>query len=88
MDEHMNIEGALAAINARLSTLSESERKIAEYVFKEPKKALHFNVRELAKQSDSSQAAVVRFCKRNGFESFNDFNIRLARDVVRDSGEP
>ncbi|NQT59923.1 MAG: MurR/RpiR family transcriptional regulator [Bacteroidetes bacterium] len=87
MDDHANIEGALIAINARLDTLSESERKIAEYVFKEPKKALHFNVRELAKQSNSSQAAVVRFCKRNGFGSFNNFKLRLARDVFRDSDE-
>jgi DNA-binding MurR/RpiR family transcriptional regulator len=87
MDEDMNIEGALVAINARLSTLSESERKIADFVCKEPKKTLYFNVRELAKQSDSSQAAVIRFCKRNGFGSFNNFKLRLARDVFRDSDE-
>jgi DNA-binding MurR/RpiR family transcriptional regulator len=87
MADHSGIDGAFVAINARLDTLSESERKIADYVFKEPKKALHFNVRELAKQSGSSQAAVVRFCKRNGFDSFSNFKLRLARDVFRDSDE-
>ncbi|WP_320127817.1 MurR/RpiR family transcriptional regulator [uncultured Sphaerochaeta sp.] len=87
MDDTIPIDGALVAINAHLSTLSDSERKVAEYVFKEPKKTLYFNVRELAKQSDSSQAAVVRFCKRNGFDSFNNFKLRLARDVFRESDE-
>lgn len=87
MKDQSNIDGALVAINARLAALSESEKKVAEYVFREPKKALHFNIRELAKQSGSSQAAVVRFCKRNGFVSFSDFKIRLARDVFRHSDE-
>ncbi len=81
------IEGALVTVNAHLHLLSESERKIGEYICKEPKKALHFNVRELAKQSNSSQAAVIRFCKRTGFDNFNDFKLRLARDVFRDSDE-
>jgi hypothetical protein len=48
------VEGALVAVNAHLHLLSESERKIGQYICKEPKKALHFNVRELAKQSNSS----------------------------------
>ena len=87
MEQEKVIEGALVAVNARLDTLSESERKIADYIFREPKKAIHLNVRELAKQSGSSQAAVIRFCKRIGFDSFSTFKIRLARDVFRDSDE-
>ncbi|NCB01510.1 MAG: MurR/RpiR family transcriptional regulator, partial [Spirochaetia bacterium] len=33
------------------------------------------------------QAAVIRFCKRTGFENYSDFKLRLARDVFRDSDE-
>jgi len=87
MGEEGNIESALAAITARIESLSESERKVAEYVLHEAKKTLHFNVSELARQSGSSQAAVVRFCKRIGLGSFNNFKLRLARDVFRDSDE-
>ena len=87
MDNSSAIVGALVAINAHLDALSESERKVAEYVFSEPKKTLHLNVRELAKQCDASQAAVVRFCKRIGFGSFSNFKLRLARDVFKDSDE-
>jgi len=87
MDEERSIESALAAISARLDSLSESERKVAEFVVREPKKTLHFNVSELARQSGSSQAAVVRFCKRIGLGSFNNFKLRLAKDVFRDADE-
>ena len=87
MEETSTIESALVAISARKESLSDSERKVAEYVLHEPKKTLHFNVSELARQSGSSQAAVVRFCKRIGLGSFNNFKLRLARDVFRDYDE-
>ncbi len=82
-----NIESALAAMHAGLDSLSDAERKVAEFVFREPKKTLHYNVAELARQCGASQAAVVRFCKRIGLGSFNDFKLRLARDVFKDSDE-
>lgn len=87
MDEGKTIDSALAAMRSRMGILSEAERKVAEYVFREPKKTLHYNVSELARQSGVSQAAVVRFCKRIGLGSFGNFKLRLARDVFSDSDE-
>ncbi len=63
MESTHQIPGALFEINARWESLSESEKRVASYVVQNPKKVLHLNVRELAKQSTSSQAAVIRFCK-------------------------
>ncbi|HUX42032.1 MAG TPA: MurR/RpiR family transcriptional regulator [Rectinemataceae bacterium] len=87
MDEQKPFESAIASIELKLDSLSESERKIAEYVLREPKKTLHYNVSELARQSGSSQAAVVRFCKRIALGSFGNFKLRLAHDVFRDADE-
>lgn len=87
MSKQARIEGALFDINARWDILSDSEKKVAAYVLKESKKTLHFNVRELAKQSGSSQAAVIRFCKHMGFESFSNFKLRMARDVFENYDE-
>ncbi|HUX37673.1 MAG TPA: MurR/RpiR family transcriptional regulator [Rectinemataceae bacterium] len=86
-DEPKNFESALASIELKLDSLSGAERKVAEYVLSEPKKTLHFNVGELARQSGTSQAAVVRFCKRMDLGSFGNFKLRLARDVFRDADE-
>jgi DNA-binding MurR/RpiR family transcriptional regulator len=83
MKERGEIQGAIAAMTARLDELSAAERKVAEYVFGEPKKTLYYNVAELARQSGASQAAVVRFCKRIGVGSYSDFKLRLARDVFQ-----
>ncbi|NCC66491.1 MAG: MurR/RpiR family transcriptional regulator, partial [Spirochaetia bacterium] len=67
--------------------LSDSEKKVASYVLREPKKTVHFNVRELSKQSGASQAAVIRFCKHLNFSSFSNFKLRLARDVFENYDE-
>ena len=87
MSDSPRIEGALFEINARWDMLADSEKKIAAFVLREPKKTLHYNVRELAKQSDSSQAAVIRFCKHLDFDSFNNFKLRLARDIFANYDE-
>ena len=81
MESTHQIPGALFEINARWESLSESEKRVASFVVQNPKKVLHLNVRELAKQSTSSQAAVIRFCKHLNFESYSNFKLRLARDV-------
>jgi len=84
MDE-ATIEGALSAIEAKAGALSEAEKRVADYVLREPKKTLYLTVAELGRQSGVSQAGVVRFCKRVGFGSFSSFKLRLAQDVFRDS---
>lgn len=81
------IQGALFEINARWDQLSDSEKKVAAYVLREPKKTLHFTIKELSKQSGSSQAAVIRFCKHLDFASFSNFKLRLARDVFDNNDE-
>jgi len=84
VEERSDAEGALGIIQARLRIFPEAEHKVARFVLLEPKKALHCNVRELAAQSGVSQAAVIRFCKRIGLESYGEFKLKLAQDVFSD----
>ena len=81
------MESALFAIREHIPDFSDSERKVADYVLAEGRRVLHYNVAELARQSGVSQAAVIRFCRRIGTESFSDFKLRLSHDVFRNSGE-
>lgn len=80
-------QGALDKIRSMLPEMSEAERKIALFVLSEPTKSLHFNVVELSRHSDTSSAAVVRFCKRIGVDGFNEFKLWLAKDVFQDQEE-
>ena len=81
------MESALFAIRQYLPSFPAAERRIAASVLEDPKKAIHCNITELAKQSGTSQAAIVRFCRRLGMKGYSDFKIRLSQDVFRLSNE-
>lgn len=53
-------------INQITEDLPISERKVARYVSENLNSMVGVSVEELARQSGSSQAAVVRFCKKLG----------------------
>ena len=81
------MDSLLFTIREQLPSLPRAERKAADYVLAEPEKAVYYNIAELAKQSDVSQAAIVRFCHRIGTDGYSDFKIRLSHDVFRISPE-
>ncbi|MCL2477972.1 MAG: MurR/RpiR family transcriptional regulator [Treponema sp.] len=81
------MESALFAIRQFLPVMPSAERRIAACVLEDPKKTLHYNITELARESGASQAAIVRFCRRLGMKGFADFKLRLSQDVFLISSE-
>src|SRR5437773_1058091 len=74
-EEHMTASGriqltsCIARIESALSnkSLFPAERKIAEYVLKNPEEVTTFSVNELARVADASEATIVRFCRALAF---------------------
>ncbi len=62
-----------------------SERKIAEYIFKNTNGSVNLTINELAEKSGSNAATVVRFSRRLGFSGFREFKIRIAQEVASTS---
>jgi DNA-binding MurR/RpiR family transcriptional regulator len=81
------MESALFAIRRYLDEFPAAERRLAEFVLKESKNVLHYNLAELARRGGVSQAVVVRFCRRIGAGGFADFKLRLSHDVFRSSDD-
>jgi DNA-binding MurR/RpiR family transcriptional regulator len=81
------MESALFAIRQSFPRFPAAEKKAAEYILREAKNVLHYNITELARRSGVSQAAIVRFCRRIGAGGFADFKLRLSHDVFRTSDE-
>jgi DNA-binding MurR/RpiR family transcriptional regulator len=81
------MESALFAIRQSFPRFPTAEKKVAEYILREAKNVLHYNITELARRSGVSQAAIVRFCRRIGAGGFADFKLRLSHDVFRTSDE-
>ncbi|MCI1664794.1 MAG: MurR/RpiR family transcriptional regulator [Atopobiaceae bacterium] len=63
--------------------LSENDRAIAGYVLDHPEETSRISSRELARRTYTSATAVLRFCKRLGFDNYNEFKVNIVSDLKR-----
>lgn len=84
------MEGAVInQICAFMDSFFDTEKKIGDYIVRNPKKVVDMTVGELAKECGVSEASVSRFCKRIELKGFHHLKISLARELVdaKDDGE-
>lgn len=72
---------ALALITSTRSFL-DSEKRIVDFILKNPDKAPSMTSAQLAAASSTSEASVSRFCRRLGFANYRAFQFSLARDLA------
>jgi DNA-binding MurR/RpiR family transcriptional regulator len=73
---------SLSRIKEIMEDMSPSERKVADFIFNNPKKISDLSIKELSEKAGASQAAVVRLCKRLHYKGYKDFRIMIAKDAV------
>lgn len=76
-------------ICASMDSFFDTEKKIGDYIVRNPKKVVDMTVGELAKECGVSEASVSRFCRRIELKGFHHLKISLARELVdaKDDGE-
>ncbi len=62
--------------------LYSAERRIADCILADVRRASTATSAELARASNVSEATVTRLCHKLGFENYRKFQIALARDVL------
>lgn len=69
-------------IKANFSRLTPAELQVATFITENPDQVIHCSVAELAELSKTSEASVIRFCKKTGFKSYQEFKVLLAQSIV------
>lgn len=90
--ERLTEEGTIEARDAmvlkeimkRYSGMSDAESRIADFVLANPQDVIHMSMAELASATDTSDASVMRMCKRIGQSGYYQMKINLA---IETSGE-
>lgn len=67
-------------IQFKLSTLSEAEQAVAQYVIAHSQEVIYLSTQELAKRAGVSNATITRFCKSVGAKGFPDLKIMLSAE--------
>lgn len=78
------MNGGLVRLKEVLAELNPSERKVAEYILLHPQQMIELSIAQLAENSGSSQAAIVRLCKSMGIKGYQDLKIKVAGDLQDD----
>lgn len=63
---------------------SQSEKEIARYILNHGEEVLSMSVQQLAKETYTSPATIVRLCKKLGLEGYNDFKIKYSAELQYD----
>lgn len=71
----------LKLIENQIKNYTRAEEAVAKYVLKHPEKVLNMTTKQLASASQSSEAAIIRFCKRIGINSFKGLKIEIAKEI-------
>lgn len=73
----------LSQIKKRLEYMTPVERRIADFMLNNPNKVINMPVKEIAKNSETSDAAIVRFAKRIGLKGIKELKVELAKEIGR-----
>lgn len=77
------MSGGLVMLKEMVPELPPSEKKIAEFILKNPQATISLTANELGKRSSTSGAAVIRLCKSLDLKGFQDLKLRIAGDLQK-----
>lgn len=74
--------GALVIIKSLYDSLSQTQRRLADYILDHGDEIAFLSVHELAGLAGVSVASISRFARTIGYQSFKDFKTQLGKDSL------
>lgn len=71
----------LSQIRKRYEYMTPVEQRIADFMLANPAKVINMPVKDIARNSDTSDAAIVRFSKRIGLAGIKELKVELAKEL-------
>ena len=76
------MKGLLVRIDSYTQNAGEAEKELIKRLHKDPESVLRKSIKEIAKETYTSPATVVRLCKKLGCKGYKDFQNTLAYEVA------
>ena len=73
----------LAAIKNKYNILTPKEKKVADFILKNPEEVSEMTISELSEKAGVVKSLIVRCCKSLGFSGFARLKISLSKEMVR-----
>jgi len=76
-------QSCIYLIHSFSDAFSAKEKRVAEYILLHPSEAVHPSIDELAAQIGVSVSTLLRFVKKLGYGSYQEFRIALATETLK-----
>ncbi|MGN7383862.1 Uncharacterized HTH-type transcriptional regulator ybbH [Chlamydia abortus] len=77
-----DLNNSLLMINSIYSSLTKSEKKVADTVMKDPEAAVFYTITDLAEKADVGETSVIRLCRKLGFKGYQEFKLSIVQDLA------
>lgn len=74
-------------LRSAYQNLTKSEQRIARYIMAYPEQMLEQTIADVAKETDSSEITVSRFCKKLGYSGWQEVKRMVAAELSTGSGK-
>ncbi len=78
---------AIRSIRQQYKDFSKVNKRIADYILKDPSRLLSLTANEIAGNSETSPASVTRFSKQLGFDSWEELKLSIAAKQASNNGK-
>lgn len=75
------------SIRSIFPSLPPAERRVAEAILTRPAEIVGLSIGAVAEEASTSEATVVRFCKKAGFGGYPELRLALASEVGRSAAQ-
>ncbi|MFQ9922979.1 MAG: MurR/RpiR family transcriptional regulator [Beduini sp.] len=69
-------------LNIYKDSFTKSERLVYDYIMKNPNTIIRNTIDSLAERTDTSKSAIMRLCKKMGYQGFSEFKFELSRYII------
>lgn len=75
-------ENCLGELQNLYGGLKGAEKRVGDYLLRNPREVIHQSITEMAQRCESSEATIVRLCKKLGCKGFQDMKIKIAGEFI------
>lgn len=75
-------------IRSRYNTLTNAEKKVADYILQNTKQVIYMSITDLADACNVGESSVFRFCKSLNMKGYQEFKIALAHSITPSEETP
>ncbi|HEY4430512.1 MAG TPA: MurR/RpiR family transcriptional regulator [Paenibacillus sp.] len=77
-----------SSIHSKYNNLTNTEKKVADYVLENTRSVVYMSITDLADACDVGESSIFRFCKSLSYKGYQEFKIALAHSITVENEIP